>query len=185
MPPEQVGPDPAGGADRRLPRGRRDRRASSSGCPTAAWSRASSCAASSTEVIRTHRPDVVLSINHRDSWGGPSWNHADHRAVGPRPARRGARRRQPVGVPRSRRGLGRRAVHRLQRQPERRRTPSTSPTRSTPACDRSRATAPYLEHIGGAMASPDEFLRGGADPLRRAARRGAGRRVRGDRLAPA
>ena len=33
-------------------------------------------------VIRQHRPDVVLSINFRDSWGGPSWNHADHRAVG-------------------------------------------------------------------------------------------------------
>ncbi|MDQ2649423.1 MAG: PIG-L family deacetylase [Actinomycetota bacterium] len=34
------------------------------------------------EAIRRHRPDVVVSINHRDSWGGPSWNHADHRAVG-------------------------------------------------------------------------------------------------------
>jgi LmbE family N-acetylglucosaminyl deacetylase len=34
------------------------------------------------EAIRRHRPDVVLSINHRDSWGGQSWNHADHRAVG-------------------------------------------------------------------------------------------------------
>ena len=33
-------------------------------------------------LIRRHRPEVVLSINHRDSWGGPSWNHADHRAVG-------------------------------------------------------------------------------------------------------
>lgn len=32
--------------------------------------------------IRAHEPDVVLSINFRDSWGGPSWNHADHRAVG-------------------------------------------------------------------------------------------------------
>ena len=34
------------------------------------------------KVIRRHRPDVVLSINFRDSWGGPSWNHPDHRAVG-------------------------------------------------------------------------------------------------------
>jgi len=33
-------------------------------------------------AIRRHRPDVVVSINFRDSWGGPSWNHADHRAVG-------------------------------------------------------------------------------------------------------
>jgi LmbE family N-acetylglucosaminyl deacetylase len=34
------------------------------------------------KVLRRHRPDVVLSINFRDSWGGPSWNHSDHRAVG-------------------------------------------------------------------------------------------------------
>lgn len=33
-------------------------------------------------AIRRHRPDVLLTINHRETWGGPSWNHADHRAVG-------------------------------------------------------------------------------------------------------
>lgn len=33
-------------------------------------------------AIRRHQPEVVLSINYRDSWGGSSWNHADHRAVG-------------------------------------------------------------------------------------------------------
>lgn len=33
-------------------------------------------------AVRRHRPDVLLSINHRDSWGPGSWNHADHRAVG-------------------------------------------------------------------------------------------------------
>ncbi len=33
-------------------------------------------------AIRRHRPDVVVTINHHESWGGPSWNHADHRAVG-------------------------------------------------------------------------------------------------------
>jgi LmbE family N-acetylglucosaminyl deacetylase len=33
-------------------------------------------------AIRRHRPDVVISINHRNTWGGSSWNHADHRAVG-------------------------------------------------------------------------------------------------------
>ncbi len=33
-------------------------------------------------AIRKHRPEVVVSINFRESWGGPSWNHADHRAVG-------------------------------------------------------------------------------------------------------
>jgi LmbE family N-acetylglucosaminyl deacetylase len=34
------------------------------------------------EAIRRHQPEVILSINYRDSWGGHSWNHADHRAVG-------------------------------------------------------------------------------------------------------
>ena len=34
------------------------------------------------EAIRHHRPEVILSINYRDSWGGPSWNHVDHREVG-------------------------------------------------------------------------------------------------------
>ncbi|MDH3295701.1 MAG: PIG-L family deacetylase [Acidimicrobiia bacterium] len=33
-------------------------------------------------TIRRHRPEVIIGINFRDSWGGPSWNHADHRAVG-------------------------------------------------------------------------------------------------------
>jgi LmbE family N-acetylglucosaminyl deacetylase len=33
-------------------------------------------------AIRRHRPEIMLSINFRDSWGGPSWNHSDHRAVG-------------------------------------------------------------------------------------------------------
>jgi len=33
-------------------------------------------------AIRRHRPDVVVSINFRDSWGGSSWNHVDHRNVG-------------------------------------------------------------------------------------------------------
>lgn len=33
-------------------------------------------------AIREHRPEILLTINHHDSWGGPSWNHVDHRAVG-------------------------------------------------------------------------------------------------------
>lgn len=33
-------------------------------------------------AIRRHRPEVVISINFRDSWGGPSFNMADHRNVG-------------------------------------------------------------------------------------------------------
>ena len=33
-------------------------------------------------AIRRHRPEVLLSINFRDSWGGHGWNHVDHRHVG-------------------------------------------------------------------------------------------------------
>jgi LmbE family N-acetylglucosaminyl deacetylase len=33
-------------------------------------------------AIRRHRPDLVLSVNFRFSWGGPSVNMADHRVVG-------------------------------------------------------------------------------------------------------
>ena len=33
-------------------------------------------------AIRRHRPELLLSINHRDSWGGRSFNMADHRNVG-------------------------------------------------------------------------------------------------------
>ncbi len=32
--------------------------------------------------IRRHEPEVVVSINYRDSFGGASWNHVDHRNVG-------------------------------------------------------------------------------------------------------
>ena len=33
-------------------------------------------------AIRRRRPEVLVSINHHDSWGGPSFNMADHRHVG-------------------------------------------------------------------------------------------------------
>jgi LmbE family N-acetylglucosaminyl deacetylase len=33
-------------------------------------------------AIRRHRPDVVISVNFRLSWGGPSVNMADHRVLG-------------------------------------------------------------------------------------------------------
>lgn len=35
-----------------------------------------------TTAIRARKPDVLLGVNHHDSWGGPSWNHVDHRVVG-------------------------------------------------------------------------------------------------------
>lgn len=33
-------------------------------------------------AIRATKPDVLLGVNHHNTWGGPSWNHADHRVVG-------------------------------------------------------------------------------------------------------
>ena len=33
-------------------------------------------------AIRRHRPDLVVSMNHRETWGGLSFNMADHRHVG-------------------------------------------------------------------------------------------------------
>ena len=35
-----------------------------------------------SRVIRRYRPDVVIGTNFRDTWGGPSFNMADHRHVG-------------------------------------------------------------------------------------------------------
>ena len=32
--------------------------------------------------VRLHRPDIVVTNNFRDSWGGPSLNQADHIATG-------------------------------------------------------------------------------------------------------
>ncbi|MER6025871.1 PIG-L deacetylase family protein [Streptomyces sp. NPDC001851] len=33
-------------------------------------------------AIRRHRPELVLTLNHRDTWGGFAWNTPDHVAVG-------------------------------------------------------------------------------------------------------
>ncbi len=33
-------------------------------------------------AIRAHRPDVVVTLNHRETWGGANFNMADHRNVG-------------------------------------------------------------------------------------------------------
>lgn len=33
-------------------------------------------------AIRRHRPELVLTLNHRDTWGEAAWNTPDHVAVG-------------------------------------------------------------------------------------------------------
>lgn len=35
-----------------------------------------------TAVIRRHRPDVVITVNHHDTWGPGTYNQADHRVLG-------------------------------------------------------------------------------------------------------
>jgi len=112
-------------------------------------------------VVREHRPDVVLSINHRDSWGGPSWNHADHRAVG-RALLDAVRDAGNPWVFRDR-GEAWDGVRFVAFSGSPNATHAVDVTDTFDAGVRSlSAHRVYLEHIGGAMASPDEFLRGGA-----------------------
>ncbi len=33
-------------------------------------------------AIRRHRPELLITLNHHDTWGGTTWNTPDHRAVG-------------------------------------------------------------------------------------------------------
>ncbi len=33
-------------------------------------------------AIRRHRPELLLTLNHHDTWGGTAWNTPDHRVVG-------------------------------------------------------------------------------------------------------
>ena len=33
-------------------------------------------------AIRIHRPDGVITLNHRDSWGPGAWNSQDHQVLG-------------------------------------------------------------------------------------------------------
>ncbi|QKW10474.1 PIG-L family deacetylase [Streptomyces sp. NA04227] len=33
-------------------------------------------------AIRKYRPELVITLNHRDTWGGVAWNTPDHVAVG-------------------------------------------------------------------------------------------------------
>ncbi|UBU09933.1 PIG-L deacetylase family protein [Nonomuraea gerenzanensis] len=33
-------------------------------------------------AIRRHRPELVITLNYEDTWGGTYWNTPDHRAVG-------------------------------------------------------------------------------------------------------
>ena len=113
-------------------------------------------------VIRQHRPDVVLSINFRDSWGGPSWNHPDHRAVGRALLDAVRDSGNPWVFP----GAGAPWPHvrfvAFSGSPQA--THAVDVTESFDAGVRSLAShAVYLANLGGDMGSPDKFLRGAAE----------------------
>ena len=54
-------------------------------------------------AIRRYKPELVIGVNYRETYGGTMLNMADHRNVGPGHDRRGAGRRQPLGFHRLRR----------------------------------------------------------------------------------
>ena len=112
-------------------------------------------------AIRRHRPEVVLSINFRDSWGGPSWNHPDHRAVGRAllDAVRDAANPWVFGD-RGEAWDGVRFVA-FSGSPQPTHGVDTTDTFDVGVASLA-AHHVYLEHLGGDMASPDEFLRGAA-----------------------
>jgi len=112
-------------------------------------------------AIRRHRPDVVLSINFREFWGAPVWNHADHRAVG-RALLDAVRDAANPWVFRDR-GEPWGGVRFVAFSGSPQATHAVDTTATFDIGVRSLAAhRVYLEHLGGDMADPDAFLRQGA-----------------------
>jgi LmbE family N-acetylglucosaminyl deacetylase len=115
-------------------------------------------------VIRQHRPDVVLSINFRDSWGGPSWNHADHRAVGRALLDAVRDSGNPWVFPNAGEAWPHLRFVAFSGSPQA--THAVDVTASFDAGVRSLARhATYLANLGGDTAEPDPFLRRGAEAV--------------------
>ena len=115
-----------------------------------------------TEALRRHRPEVVLSVNFRDSWGGPSWNHPDHRAVG----RSLLDAVRDAGNPWvfADRGEPWDGVRFVAFNASPQATHAVDVTESFEAGVRSlECHRVYLEYLGGDMARPDEVLRRAAE----------------------
>ena len=109
-------------------------------------------------AIRRHRPEVVLSINHRDSWGGHSWNHADHRAVGRSVLDAARDAANPWVFPD--RGARWDGVRFVAFGGSPRPTHAVDVTETFDLGVRSlECHRVYLEHLDGEMAAPAEFLR--------------------------
>ncbi len=115
-----------------------------------------------TAAVRRHRPEVVLSINFRESWGGPSWNHPDHRAVG----RSLLDAVRDAGNPWvfTDHGSAWDGVRFVAFSGSPQATHAVDVTNTFDAGVRSLACHKiYLDNLGGDMASPDQFLRAGAE----------------------
>jgi LmbE family N-acetylglucosaminyl deacetylase len=109
-------------------------------------------------AVRRHRPDVVVSINFRDSWGPGSWNHADHRAVGRALLDAVRDAANPWVFPDRGEAWGGVRLVAFGGSPEP--THAVDVTATFDVGLRSLAEhRVYLEHLGGDMASPDGFLR--------------------------
>lgn len=113
-------------------------------------------------AVRRHRPEVVLSINFRDSWGGPSWNHADHRAVGRALLDAVRDAANPWVFPDRGEAWGGVRFIAFGGSPQA--THAVDVTATFEAGVRSlECHRVYLENLGGAMANPAEFLRTSAE----------------------
>lgn len=113
-------------------------------------------------AIRRHRPDIVVSINHHESWGGPSWNHADHRAVGRSLLDAVRDAGNPWVFPDRGEAWGGVRFAAFNASPQA--THFVDVTETFEAGVRSLAChATYLRHLGGDMAEPEPFLRSGAE----------------------
>ncbi len=113
------------------------------------------------EPIRRHKPDVVFSINFRDGWGGPSWNHVDHRAVGRSLLDAVRDAGNPWVFPEA--GAAWDGVRFVGFSGSPQATHAVEVTDTFDAGVASLAChAVYLNNLGGDMASPYEFLRGPA-----------------------
>ena len=119
-------------------------------------------------AIRRHRPDVVLSINHHESWGGRSWNHADHRAVGRALLDAVRDAANPWAFPE--RGEAWDGVHFAAFNSSPQPTHFVDVSDTFDAGVRSlQCHATYLRHLGGEMAEPESFLRSAAEAAGRQA----------------
>jgi len=115
-----------------------------------------------TATIRAHRPEVLLSINHRDSWGGPSWNHVDHRAVGRSLLDAARDAGNPWIFPDAGEAWDGVRITAFSGSPEA--THAVDVTDTFDVGVRSlQSHRLYLEHLGGEMADPEAFLRPAAE----------------------